>query len=118
MSGSLPCVAGGGPGWGWSLLGQCYRPSGFEKYLRVARPAIDPLALGELRLPIAFARELDLDVPGAVPALQLDAPEEILVVLTASSSSASASAIHRRWPDGRESAMAAQPSARARHGSW
>jgi len=25
-------------------LGHCYRPSGFEKYLRIARPEIDPLA--------------------------------------------------------------------------
>ena len=45
----------------------------FEKYVRIARPEIDPLALGEPRLPITLARELDLDAPGAVPALQLDA---------------------------------------------
>ncbi|OOO02140.1 MAG: hypothetical protein USCGTAYLOR_01642 [Chromatiales bacterium USCg_Taylor] len=46
-------------------LGQCYRPSGFEKYLRIARPEIYPLALGEPGLPITLARELDLNAPGA-----------------------------------------------------
>ena len=42
-------------------------------HLRIARPEMTPLALGEPRLPITLAGELDLDAPGAVPALQLDA---------------------------------------------
>jgi hypothetical protein len=54
-------------------LGQRRRLSASERYLRIARPEIDELALGEPRLPITLARELDLDAPGAVPALQLDA---------------------------------------------
>ncbi len=48
-------------------LGQCYRPSGFEKYLRIARPEIDQLALGEPGLPITLAREFDLDASGCRP---------------------------------------------------